>query len=185
MACKHLKKPVFYVIGDNVTDKDIALLNSSQKNWVLGDYMNFYVSHNVAPYVRLETVLKETGLKLAWVVGSIWQGGQKTHENRAYSSFKDGGYTFPEEAVKKCRLVSSVLFVIENSVPKTELKNLGSLISAISSIISNDINASEMISKLKKYPFLFKAQADQVHYKELLETIYNYRNREKVSFKYR
>lgn len=182
MACKSLGKPIFFTVANNADDKDIALLNAKQKNWALQDYLNFYCTHGFVDYIALDKIINETGLKLYWVVNSIWQSGPE--RGKSTDAFKKGLYKFPKQAQLKCRKVSSVLFTIENTIDSREIKNASSLIAAIASLVSSDVNTNELKDKIKKYPFLFKAQADQVHYKEMLEVIFNYRRREKVSFKY-
>lgn len=182
MACKSLGKPIYFTVADNASDRDIALLNARQRNWALQDYLNFYCTHGFVDYIALDKIINETGLKLYWVVNSIWQSTPE--RGKTTESFKKGIYKFPKQAQLKCRKVSSVLFVIENTIDLSEIKNRTSLVSAISSLVSADVNTNELKDKIKKYPFLFKAQADQVHYKGMLETIFNYRRREKVSFRY-
>lgn len=41
-AARRLKIPIFYIMSDEITKSDMAILNSFQKNWKVMDYINYY-----------------------------------------------------------------------------------------------------------------------------------------------
>jgi len=176
-ACMELGLPIYYIIAENVGIDDIATFNTGQENWKLGDYLNFYASQGKTDYVRIQQFLSDfPNIKLAYLVGTIWQSRNATGNTSEF--FKEGGFSFPEEARKKGAVVSQILTAIENNVPKQELKSIYSLVAALSSLsLNKEFNANRLIEQVKKYPYVFRAQADQVHYKQNLEKLYNYRKR--------
>jgi hypothetical protein len=188
MACKKLNKPIYYILGHDLEEEDIILLNMGQENWTPYNFLNFYVDKGKPDYIALLAVLNECdNLRLSNIIGSIWQSSRRTASGASRSSlhaFKSGYYHFPEEAVKKTRLVSKVLKVIQQNVPPHEFRRKGSLISAISSIVVQEVDVERLIEQLTKYSHMFTAQGDLVHYKRHLEHLYNYRKREKLAFTY-
>jgi len=187
-ACKSLNLPIYYIIGHDLDEEDIILLNLGQENWTPYNFLNFYVDKRKPDYLAVFNVLNECdNLGLSNIIGSIWQSSKRDRSGKSRSSqeaFKSGYYHFPEEAVRKTKIVSKILRVIEKNVPPHEFKRRGSLISALSSIVVQDIDIDRFIEQVEKYSHMFTAQGDQVHYKRHLEYIYNYRKREKVAFTY-
>lgn len=180
-ACMELGLPIYYIIAEGVDIEDIATFNTGQENWKLGDYLNFYASQGKVDYVRVQQFLSDfPNIKLNYLVGTIWQSGRSggTRFLSTNEVFKEGNFPFPEEARKKGAIVSQMLTAIENSVPKEEVKNKYSLVCALSSIVLNsNFNPNRLIEQVKKYPYVFRAEADQSHYKQMLEKLYNYRKR--------
>lgn len=175
-ACMELGLPIYYIIAEGVGIEDIATFNTGQENWKPIDYLNFYANQGKQHYVRIKEFIQEhANMKLRYIQ-SIWQ--YRKNNQSTQDIFNSGLYTFPAEAVKKAAIVSQMLFAIENNVPKEELKNTYSLVCALSSISLLDyFNPNRLIEQVKKYPYVFRAQADQVHYRQMLETLYNYRKR--------
>jgi len=176
-ACIELGLPIYYIVAEDVSIEDIATFNAGRQDWKPIDYLNYYASQGHPHYVRMKQFLSEyDNMKLTYIVGSIWQSRPGSDTSGNY--FKAGQFTFPDEAVKKAAIVSQMLVAIENSVPKEEMKNKYSLVSALSSIsLLSTFNPNRLIAQVKKYPYVFRAQADQRHYKQILEKLYNYRKR--------
>ena len=177
-ACKELKLPIYYIIAEGVGIEDVATFNTGQQNWQLADYLNFYASQGKADYIRVKQFIEDfPNIKLHYLVGTIWQSGKK-EEFSSTEVFKQGIFPFPEKARKKGAIVSQMLDAIERSVPKEEMRNKYSLVCALSSVYLNpEFNPNRLIEQVKKYPYVFLAQADQTHYKMMLEKVYNYRKR--------
>jgi len=175
-ACMELGLPIYYIIAEDIGVEDIATFNTGQENWKPLDYLNFYANQGKLHYVRIKQFLSEhSNMKIRYIQ-SLWQAGSR--KMSASEVFNTGEYTFPAEAAKKAAIVSQMLFAIEKNVPKKELKNTYSLVCALSSIsLLDGFEPNRMIQQVKKYPYVFRAQADQTHYKQILETLYNYRKR--------
>jgi hypothetical protein len=184
LACKQLGLPIHFIIANDVDESDIILLNVGRENWRIENYLNFYVNNGHKHYLLVAQILDELpNLR----VNDILRIHQYRYKDLSMTeTFYSGKYTINKSGVHKCRLLSQVFSAIENNVPKKKIVGRSSLISAISSVLSDaDASANRLIQQIKKYPFLFEAQADATHYKNKLEEIYNYRKRTKVSFKYK
>jgi hypothetical protein len=187
LACKKMGKPIYYIVGHDLTEEDIIRLNINQTNWSNSDYLSFYIDKGYPDYISVSQILQQCdNLKLTYIF-SIWQGTKRDISGKKISTsemFKSGNYSFPKAGINKCKLVSKILKVIQENVPPNELKRQSSLVSAISSICIEEVDIDRLITQLEKYSHLFKAQGDQPHYKRHLEFIYNYRKREKIAFTY-
>lgn len=192
MACKELGLPIYYVEGDSseLSESDISGLNVNQKNWTPVDFLNFYSTHGNEDYVRYSMALEEMKLFGIADLMRVWQYRAPAgtgHELSTTDTFRSGLLKFPEKAVYKCRKVHYVLSAVVESCHSDEVKNKSSLVAAISSLTLNDnFSHDHMADQIRKYKFLFTAQADQAHYADHLEYIYNYRkrNENKVSLRY-
>jgi hypothetical protein len=176
-ACMELGLPIYYIISESVGIEDIATFNTGQENWKPLDYLNFYATQGKPDYIRVKKFLSDfTNMRIQYLL-TLWQGG-KDRSSTGSEIFKQGLYPFPEEARKKAALVSQMLTAIENNVPREEVKNKYSLASALGSLSLNpEFKPNRLIQQIKKYPYVFRAQADQSHYKQILEKVYNYRKR--------
>lgn len=61
VACKDMGLPIFYEIIEGGTDLIIDL-NTTQKKWNMGDYINYYARKGNANYQRIQTLKKKTGV---------------------------------------------------------------------------------------------------------------------------
>jgi len=184
-ACKHLGLPIYYQILPQGIDakKVMILFNIGRIDWSLENYLNFYASQGYAEYTKVRSILEELdNIRISDVL-RIWQAGDR--KKSGSELFKDGEYSLPEKAIVKIRHVSSVLYAIEAHADKSEFKRRASLVAATSSLIHKGAKPNRLITQIKKYPFAFKGQADQTHYFDMLEHLYNYRKRDRDSFKYK
>lgn len=188
LACKALRKPIYYMVLPLDCDEEtMYILNVDRKNWTLENYLNFWVTQGNSHYIRVQAMLNEcSNLRVNHII-NIWQYRTSGDDKGAAKAFKDGAYTMPEKAIAKIRIVSNILFVIENVVEPKEFGKSpkSSLVSAVSSLLVCGANPQILIDRIKTYPHLFRKQPDQAHYFAMLEHIYNYRTRDKIAFKYR
>jgi len=93
-ACKALNKAVWYTYSKNLKQKDIAMVNNTQKSWKPLDYLNFFsdsTHDNCHEYKKVGKFIKEyklpfnVSLMLLSGVTSI-SGGDRT----PYGRFKEG-----------------------------------------------------------------------------------------------
>ena len=61
-ACRQLIKAVWYTYSKNLKQKDIAMVNNTQKSWKLLDYLNFFSDNthdNCSEYKKVGRFIKE------------------------------------------------------------------------------------------------------------------------------
>ena len=81
MACKKLGKPIFYVfldIPDSKIDDYIIMLNTTQTNWRLPEYLNHYIKAGKPHFAEFKEFMEAHKLRT-------------THIGQAYTMFTEGG----------------------------------------------------------------------------------------------
>lgn len=83
-----LKLPVYYIIASGLNIHDTQKANANNKNWIGGDFLNFYVSQNYHHY----KILKEFQDKFRFTnqISRILLQGNQNHDEKEYRS---GGFT--------------------------------------------------------------------------------------------
>jgi len=182
-ACQFLGRPVYYVIAHNATEKDIQRLNVSQKNWTASDYLNYYVQHGNKHYIKLAQLLHEIPEFTILHMTRIWQNHSRAEGRNPAETFRSGKYTLPEKGVSKIRKVASLYRAIEAAVG--DVPGKAAFVAALSSLtLKKEFSHAQMKDKIQKYPYLFEGRGRSTGYIEVLENIYNYRQKNKVNLRY-
>lgn len=91
-ACSELGLPIYYLVIDNMTLREIVAANMHQQKWVLEDYLNSYCELGIKPYLYLRNFINQhTWLKLSTAI-IICQGGK----SRGTNQFKNGKMNIDE-----------------------------------------------------------------------------------------
>ena len=185
LACKDLKLPIYFVIGENLDIDDIQLLNISQEKWKPEDYLRHYANRGFEEYQKIENLLYECKhMKIGYIL-HVWQYRVKNGEKEMSTSatLRRGKYTLPEHAAKRIREIDRVLRVIHEKVESDRIKNVGAIARAISSLYLLDVDLYALTDQITKHPHQFRPQANQALYKVHFEELYNYRkgNKNRIS----
>lgn len=184
-ACESLGLPIYYMIVPEGKEDDIQRLNQYQKNWTADDYLNFYAKKGVPAYTTVVALIGECPGFNATTVARIWQGGKRDYKTNAMTAFKRGTYTIPPEGQSKVRQVYAIFSKIKSGFGPKGIVNKGSLISTLSSLYLHDLfDVKKMAAQIDKYGHMIYSGADKDHYRDMLEHVYNFKQRSKVSFKY-
>jgi len=183
LACKELGRPIYFVVVTDGQESDITCLNIYQKNWTIQDYLDFYTHKQKPEYLRVAKLLLDCpNLKLGYIL-RIWQGSRSKESSS--ESFRNGTYSLSEAGMRKCKNVSRLLKATTDNVDEDQTTNRSSIVAAFSSLlVAEQFDVSHMASQLVKYGYLFRKQGSAEQYAHLLETIYNYKQRSKISFRY-
>ncbi len=171
-SAERLKVPVYFVVSDNITKKDIAALNTNRKNWKPIDYVNFFTVEKQPGYDILSNFINayphfpvSTCLKLLSITG----------QNPGY---KNGDINVGNN--KKAIEVAEIIKDFRNCYTHAYDRNF---ILAVVSIINTGIYDHKVMKQKLEYQSrsLVKCVSSQ-QYTALLEEIYNYRNSSPVRF---
>ncbi len=61
-AAAELNVPIYYLIGDNLEDSDVHLLNANMKKWGIRDFIDYYVKKGNEDYILLDKFLTNNPL---------------------------------------------------------------------------------------------------------------------------
>jgi hypothetical protein len=63
-AAKQLGIPIYYIIGEGLSYKDVGILNACSDDWEFQEYLNNYVANGQEEYIRLDHFKTRHNLKL-------------------------------------------------------------------------------------------------------------------------
>ena len=177
LACKDLGLPVYFVIGQDLEETDIHLLNISQEKWKPEDYLRHYSNRGYTEYQKIEKLLKKCKhMKVGYIL-HIWQMRVREGDKELSTSatLRRGKYTLPDPAAERITAIDDVLQVIHEKVESDRITNVGAIARALSSLYLLDVNFEALKDQIKKHPHQFRPQANQALYRVHFEELYNYR----------
>lgn len=184
-ALKRLGKPIYYV-QDDFDTIDMINENTNQKNWGLNDYISHYADKGIKSYKDLLGLSKihkiPTHMILAIYKEHSYHQAYVSNHNRTQlaKDIKSGNFDFNENRLhEKLTKIRTIADCFELS------KYPSYLLTAIDKIQRHkDYDHKRMLHKCKTFSYMYEKRNKLHEYVELLETIYNYKTSDKVSFKY-
>lgn len=196
-SAKELGKPVNFIVAPNYGLREVQILNENMKNWRKEDYLNAYCDLGHPEYLKFrefmnlfpdfgiaicEALLKDiarTGANKTTTskdaISETNKCGQYTIKDFQDGSFKIKDYDYAVENAEKIMMIK----------PYYDGFNRASFVSAMIGIFKNEnYNHAQFLSKLSYQPNAIQHCANVTQYKLLIEDVFNYRSREKVSLRY-
>lgn len=193
-VCSELGLPVHYMICNNFGLQEVQMLNSNMSNWKREDYLNAYCDMGIEPYLQFRNFMHdypEFGIASAEALltqrlsGGHWSKTDKEHSTNnsgsiAVKYFENGDLQIPD--LNLSRKQAKMIIQIK---PYYDGFNRAVFVRAIIGLCRNpNFDFATFIKKLESQPNALTHCSNVGQYKELIEEIYNYRSRNKVSLKY-
>jgi len=189
MAAQEAESFVYYIIVKGYTLSEVHTLNLNQKNWSKSDYMEGYANMGVQSYVKLkEFTLKNTDftfsncLALCSNVSCSYDQFLSAQINILSSKniFEEGtwigkDFDLAQDWANKIRMVGTYYDGYDRTI----------FVRAFIPLLSNDkFDFNEFMHKLRLQPSALVDCVNSEQYRTVIEDIYNWRSRNKISFKY-
>jgi hypothetical protein len=179
--------PINFVVAYGYGVSEVQTLNVNSSDWKKKDFLHGYIKKGNNDYIEFERFQKTypkfnftTCLKLLSGLRSSSTKSLGDGYKTISQSFEKG--EFKIKNLKESHDRAKMLLDYEPYFAKF---NDNSFVVAIMYLFEHkNYKHSEMISKLRFQPNSITSCKNQVQYLSLLEDIYNYHRREKVSFKY-
>ncbi len=169
-AARELGLPVYYKIGQQLSEADITTLNVAQKNWQGTDYLHFWTVKGRTDYVAL-TAFRQRHPTLSFSNAKMMLSGSTN--NRA-EEFRAGRWK-AGEAYK----AEQVAVLIERIAAETSFKQAAhtGFVAAVYHCVANveGFDPKEFMHKILGNPRALVTCASHKQYLELFQEIYNYR----------
>lgn len=193
-AAKELGLPINYISCNGYGLREVQILNTNMKNWGKIDYLNAYCDLKYPEYLKFRNFMRKFngfGIKVCEILLTNRQSGPIGRDyKREFTSSKTGRYT-----VKYFEEGDLVIPDYEYSVecaekimmvkPYYEGYNRPAFVAAMHGIFKIDYyNHSKLIERLNANPTSMQHCANITQYKLMIEDIYNFRSREKVSLRF-
>jgi hypothetical protein len=172
---QELNLPLNYIICEGYGLDEVHVLNQNSKNWNAEDFLNGYADLNIYDYVEYRK------FKLKYELGHNECRMLLTSSfDKQTVNFNDG--SFKVTSIKKAYNTAEKIMTIGKFYAGFKRR---SFVTAIFNLLSNEnFDFDTLIRKLEIQPSALKDCTSTSQYIDLIEVIYNYRNRNKVSLKY-
>lgn len=194
-AARNVGTFVYYIMIIGYTLSEVHTLNLNQKNWTKKDFMDGYADMNIESYVKLRKFVEknddfsfESCVNLCSQLGSAISNASIAQKFRKDSDstmnirqvFEEGtwigkDFYLGQEWANKIRMIKPYYSGYNRST------FVGTMIGLF---LNNSFDFNEFMHKVRIQPTALLDCASREQYKTLIEDIYNYKSRNKVSLKY-
>lgn len=182
MAAKEAESFVYYIIVEGYSLNEVHTLNLNQKNWTKKDYLEGYANLGIVDYVKMQNFFhKNDDYKLMdcmafcsnnSVNSGTTSNGQKPFEN---GEWKCKDINIAQDWANKIRMIK----------PYYEGYNRSNFVGTMLVLFRNEkFDFNEFMHKLRLQPTALVDCANREQYRTLIEDIYNYKSRNKISLRY-
>jgi hypothetical protein len=193
MAAKEAESFVYYIIVNGYSLNEVHTLNLNQKNWSKKDFMEGYANMGVEPYIKLREFANKNDdytfndcIALCQNIGS---GTTRTYAKSIYSGSKlDGSSQIFEQGTWRCGdiyLAQDMANKIRMIKPYYSGYNRTGFVQTMMGLLQKEtFDFNDFMHKIRLQPTAMVDCANREQYKTLIEDIYNYKSRNKISLRY-
>lgn len=186
-ALKELKLPVWYIVVPEYGVEEVHVLNTHSANWKRTDYLQGYIDLGYRPYIQLQEFMQkypQFGIQTAiHLIGlsKVGRNQDSKFKNIATAKYFERG----ELIVPDLNYAKGIADKIMDYAPFYSAFTRRSFIVALVKVITHrNYKHEEMLSRLSRRPEQLTDQTNVTNYVHLLEDIFNYHRREKVTLRY-
>ena len=191
-AAKALGLPVNFIVTNGYGLREVQMLNTNMKNWKKEDYLHAYCDLGYEEYLKMKQFMQDFpdfGIAVAEQLLTNTVGGAN---NRGHAAKIDGKTTGRLRNFQEGELeIPDLELAYENGEKIMMFKpyydgfNRTVFVAAMIGMFKHEnYNHSQMITKVKNNPTALTHCSNVTQYKILIEEIYNFRSREKVSLRF-
>lgn len=169
---KNTNNPVYYVVCEDLSLRQIAQLNSRGQKWTVNDFLNCYCNLGVKEYITLKEVATEFRFPVSTCISLLMFDNVKSS---AKEEFENGLFEvrFLENTQKALALTNELFSLYRFSKDRY-------LVAAIRKIIEAGKCDFEVLkAKINSAPNLMDRQGDVKNYIYNIEKVYNYKNQKR------
>lgn len=164
------KQPVYYVVCNTLTLKQIAMLNSRGDKWKATDFLNCYINLGIEDYKVLKDFMTKNKLNIKIAIDLLMF--YKHHENTSTDIFQSGEFKvkFLKESGDLIKLIDDVFAIYAFSHDRY-------LIGAVQQLIKlGKCDFEKLKQKISMAPNMLDKHSDVKSYIYNIERIYNFKN---------
>lgn len=191
-AAKALGLPVNFIVTNGYGLREVQMLNTNMKNWKKEDYLHAYCDLGYEEYLKMKQFMQDFpdfGIAVAEQLLTNTVGGVN---NRGYAVKIDGKKTGRLRNFQEGELEIPDLELAYKNGEKIMMfkpyydgfNRTVFVASMIGMFKHENYNHSQMIQKVKNNSTALTHCSNVTQYKILIEEIYNFRSREKVSLRF-
>ncbi len=189
-AAKELGLPIRFSYVNGYGLEEVQMLNTNMKNWTKYDYLNAFCDLGYSEYLKFRNFMRrfpDFDIKACEAILTGQTGNPNTSTKsvlagRKYKTryFEEGDLKIPdyEKSVEQAEKIMMIKPYYDGYTRSTFVRSMVGLFK------HENYSHSQFLQKLKNQPTALQHCTNITQYKLLIEEIYNYRSREKVSLKY-
>ncbi len=191
-AAKELGFPIRYYMCKAYGLKEIQILNANQKNWTNVEYLDSFCELAYPEYLKIRNFIRKwKGIGLANAIIIISEGATTQPEIKFKGNAKKGT-SVSKNMFRSGKYECGNMDVAEDVVKKLfnlrgylDFYKKRSFVLAFKKVyLNSNFEYQVFLNKLTKYPSKIKDCPNTDHFLTMIEELYNYRNRNKVSLRY-
>lgn len=164
------KKPVYYVICNTLTLKQIAMLNSRGEKWKPADFLNCYIKLGLTDYEHIKTVMVTHKVAIKTAIDLLMFF--KHTESKSTDLFQSG-----EFQCHYLKETNDLLTLCHDLFGRYTFSNDRYLIGAVQQIQkAGKCDFTRLKQKIEASPMMMDKQNDVKHYIYNVERVYNFKN---------
>ncbi len=195
-AASSLNLPINFIVVNGYGLKEVQVLNTNMSNWKKEDYLNAYCDLGYPAYLSMRKFMIDfpdfgVGVAEQLITNSV--GG--ANNSGIVSAIIDGKEVGKVKQFQEGRLkISNLELAYDNANKVLDFKeyyegyNRNTFVAALIGLVgifkNPNYDHAKMISKLKGNPNAMYHCNNASQYKEMIEEIFNFRSREKVSLRF-
>jgi len=190
-AAKALNLPIHFIVANGYGLREVQTLNTNMKNWKKEDYLHAYCDLGYEEYLKMKQFMQDFpdfGIAVAeqlltnTVNGTNNRGTIKIQGKTrgVLRHFQEGELRIPDLLLAYDNAEKIMMFK-----PYYDGFNRNVFVASMIGMFKHqNYNHSQMIQKVKNNPTALTHCSNVTQYKILIEEIYNFRSREKVSLRF-
>lgn len=177
-VCTELKLPVYYIIIKGYGLDEVHRLNQNTSNWSHKAFIDGYASMGLDPYVKIQEFMEDTNLGVGAALYLLaGYTGQSQTDKLKRGEIKDIN-------TKRANDIYEWITKVESAVPNINVRRRGMISTFIHLYNNTSFDIDHFVGKLALRQGFWYDCSNAQQYLSLVEEIYNYKNRNKVSLKY-
>ena len=168
VACKEAGLPIYYEVIDNSEDLIIDL-NTTQKKWNMGDYINYYANKGNGHYQRIKQINKKYGLSYD-IILTLATGGVTS--GTVSERIRKGGLSFTLDDSLRVQSLIGLFKDICNNIRISLTSRLTGALIEISN--SKNFKWERMLRQSKEYSTVAYKCRTKDEYIDMLKGLYNF-----------
>lgn len=178
-SAKELKKPIYYIMVNDLGLKDVQRLNSNLKNWNADDYLDGYCKLGYSNYIKYREFKKQYGFNHN-ETAALLSNNRRYHGYKNNLDFKNGTFEIRDydEAVNNANKISMISQYYDG------YKRRNFVYAMLDVFTKPDYNHAEFLNKLSFQSRSLVDCTDVQQYLTLIEEIYNYKRSNKVNLRF-
>lgn len=193
LAAKETGSFVYYIIVNGYKLDDVHTLNLNQKNWAKKDFMEGYANMGIKPYINLKRFVEKNEDYAFTDCIAFCSNASTGNKSSNYDKYRNDGKSYNISQIFEEGTWLGKDFIIAqewaNKIrvikPYYTNYNRSTFVGTMITLFSNEnFDFNEFMHKLRIQPTALVDCANREQYKTLIEDIYNYKSRNKISLRY-